>query len=77
MSGNRLAAGARLSQNYVAKRLRDEAPLTLNDVEAIAAALGLPVRALLTEAEHLAASGRITRTKHPAAGGLASAPTPC
>lgn len=36
MTGKALAAEIGLSQNYVAKRLRDEAPFTLDDVEAIA-----------------------------------------
>lgn len=39
-SGNALAAATGMSQNYVAKRLRDEAPFTLNDIEKICDALG-------------------------------------
>lgn len=35
LSGKALAAKVGLSQNYVAKRLRDEAPFTLDDVERI------------------------------------------
>jgi len=37
-----LAAAAGLSRNYLGKRLRNETPFTLNDVEAISLALGLP-----------------------------------
>lgn len=39
-SGNQLAAATGMSQNYMAKRLRDEAPFTLNDIEKICDALG-------------------------------------
>ena len=35
MSGNALAKAIGLSQNYVAKRLRDEAPFTLDDLALI------------------------------------------
>jgi hypothetical protein len=38
MSGNVLAAKIGVSQNYLAKRLRDDAPLAVSDVEAICAA---------------------------------------
>jgi DNA-binding Xre family transcriptional regulator len=55
VSGNGLAARTGLSQNYPAKRLRDHAPLTLNDVEAICTALSLPVMDLVNEASLLAA----------------------
>lgn len=37
----KLAQKANLSQNYLSKRLRDEFPFTLTDIENIAAALGL------------------------------------
>lgn len=37
----KLAQRAKLSQNYLSKRLRDEFPFTLDDIENIAAALGL------------------------------------
>lgn len=37
-----LAKACGVSRNYLGKRLRDEAPFTLNDVEAICKALGLP-----------------------------------
>lgn len=37
----KLAQQAKLSQNYLSKRLRDEFPFTLDDIENIAAALGL------------------------------------
>lgn len=36
-----LADAAGLSRSYLGKRLRDEVPFTLNDVEAISVALGL------------------------------------
>jgi transcriptional regulator with XRE-family HTH domain len=36
-----LAKASGVSRNYMGKRLRDEAPFTLNDVEAISEALGL------------------------------------
>lgn len=35
-----LAAGAGITQGYLGKRLRDEAPLSLNDVENICMVLG-------------------------------------
>ena len=38
-----LAESAGLSRSYLGKRLRDEVPFTLNDVEAISAVLGLDV----------------------------------
>lgn len=40
MTGQKLASEIGLSQNYVAKRLRDEAPFTLDDIDKIAFALG-------------------------------------
>lgn len=36
-----LALAAGLSRNYLGKRLRDEVPFTLNDVEVISQALGI------------------------------------
>lgn len=39
VSGIQLAALTGISQNYIAKRLRDEAPFTLNDIEQICRAL--------------------------------------
>lgn len=38
-----LARAAGLSRNYLGKRVRDEAPWSLNDVEAICEALGMPL----------------------------------
>jgi transcriptional regulator with XRE-family HTH domain len=38
-SGAKLAAETGLSQNYLAKRLRDERPFTLNDIDRIGKAL--------------------------------------
>lgn len=40
LSGTRLAALAGMSQSYVSHRLRNQAPFTLNDIEAICEALG-------------------------------------
>lgn len=40
VSGAKLAEAAGMSQGYLSKRLRDQAPFTLNDVEAISKALG-------------------------------------
>lgn len=40
LSGSALAAKAGMSQNYLAKRLRDEMPLTLDDLETIVKVLG-------------------------------------
>jgi len=39
VSGIQLASLTGISQNYIAKRLRDEAPFTLNDIERICIAL--------------------------------------
>lgn len=41
ITASALAGAAGLSRNYLGKRLRDEVPFTLNDVEAISQALGL------------------------------------
>lgn len=56
MSGNQLATHTRrdgatgLSQNYISKRLRDEADFTLNDVEMICDILGEDFTAIMTSA---------------------------
>lgn len=39
MTAQALAAAAGISRSYLGKRLRDEAPFSLNDVEAICKAL--------------------------------------
>lgn len=39
ISGNQLAALTGVSQNYIASRLRDESPFTVNDIENICQAL--------------------------------------
>jgi transcriptional regulator with XRE-family HTH domain len=49
MSGAKLALASGLSQNYLAKRLRDELAFTLNDVERIAGALGVDCSVLAAE----------------------------
>lgn len=56
LSDNILAARIGVSQNCLSKRLRDDAPPTLNDVEAICAALNVPVLDLVSETALLAAS---------------------
>lgn len=40
ITGLTLSKKVGMSQNYIAKRLRDEAPFTLNDLEAVCVALG-------------------------------------
>lgn len=40
INGVQLAARAGMSRDYLGKRLRDEVPFTLNDIEAICKALG-------------------------------------
>lgn len=40
INGVGLAARAGMSRDYLGKRLRDETPFTLNDIEAICSALG-------------------------------------
>jgi transcriptional regulator with XRE-family HTH domain len=45
-----LAAKCELSQGYLGKRLRDEAPLTANDIECICHALGKDVLAFIAAA---------------------------
>lgn len=42
ITGLKLAGMVGMSQNYIAKRLRDEAPFTLDDIAAICAALDEP-----------------------------------
>ena len=42
-SGKKLAETVGLSQNYIAKRLRDEAPFTIDDIELIVEALNIEV----------------------------------
>ena len=58
LSGVRLADRAGLSRNYFGKRLRDEAPFTLNDVEAICKALGEDLEHFITSAAANAKRGR-------------------
>lgn len=41
VTASALAASTGLSRNYLGKRLRDESPFTLNDVEVISKALGI------------------------------------
>jgi transcriptional regulator with XRE-family HTH domain len=51
VSGNQLAAMTGISQNYIAKRLRDEASFTVNDIERICDALGESYLDLWTHAQ--------------------------
>jgi transcriptional regulator with XRE-family HTH domain len=46
VSGMQLASLTGKSQNYIATRLRDEAPFTVNDIETICEALGEDVAQL-------------------------------
>ncbi len=50
VTGQQLAGRIDRSQNYLAKRLRDEVALTLDDVETIAAALGTTYARIVTAA---------------------------
>lgn len=47
MSGAKLALASGLSQNYLSKRLRNELPFTLNDIDKISQALGVGFNVLL------------------------------
>jgi transcriptional regulator with XRE-family HTH domain len=50
VSGMQLAGLTGMSQNYIAKRLRDEAPFTINDVEKICEVLKEDFVLLMTNA---------------------------
>lgn len=52
-----LARRTNLSENYLSKRLRDEFPFTLNDIERIAGALGLEFEALAIPPGHNSTNG--------------------
>lgn len=45
-----LALKAGLSESYLGKRLRDDAPMTINDLESVCAALGEDVQAFFIAA---------------------------
>ena len=51
VSGNQLATMTGISQNYIAKRLRDEASFTVNDIERICNALDESSADLWTHAQ--------------------------
>lgn len=54
VSGNQLAAQMGKSQNYVAVRLRDDSPFTINDIERICAVLNEDFAELMAAAaEHV------------------------
>ena len=50
ITGIQLAGMIGMSQNYLAKRLRDETPLDLDDLDAISNALGVPFDVLMHRA---------------------------
>lgn len=64
MSGAKLAAKTGLSQNYLSKRLRNELPFTLNDIDRIAKALEIDatVLALAPLAAGVSSSSTTTKT---------------
>lgn len=52
VSGAQLSAKIEMSQSYLSKRLRDDFPFTLNDVEAICKALDEDLGALMSTVTH-------------------------
>lgn len=54
ISGAQLATKARISQSYLSKRLRDDLPFTLNDIEAICKALDEDLETLVHAAAQAA-----------------------
>lgn len=64
-TGLQLSQTSKLSQNYLAKRLRDELPFTLNDIQKIADALGIKYSDLVLPAAlaHDRAKGKTPRNK--------------
>lgn len=50
MSAKGLAEAAGLSPSYLSKRLRDEAALTINDLQAVCSVLGVDVLEMMTAA---------------------------
>jgi transcriptional regulator with XRE-family HTH domain len=50
MSVRKLARAAGLTESYLGKRLRDDAPMTINDLESVCAALGEDVEDFFTAA---------------------------
>lgn len=60
----KLAKQAKLSQNYLSKRLRDEFPFTLDDIEHIAAALGLEFQELAVPPADMSENHATKRTEH-------------
>lgn len=50
VSGNYLARELNVSQNYLSKRLRNQLPFTLNDIERIAAVLDMDFDELVVPA---------------------------
>jgi transcriptional regulator with XRE-family HTH domain len=50
LTAKELAQRAEISESYLGKRLRDKAPMTLNDLEAVCAALKEDLLAFITAA---------------------------
>ena len=69
LSGKVLAAKAGVSQNYLAKRLRDEVSFNVNDIEILAKALQLPLTNLTAEV-----AATVERMNQKAAGPASDAP---
>jgi transcriptional regulator with XRE-family HTH domain len=63
LSGAKLAQATGLSQNYLSKRLRDELPFTLNDLDRIGRALGIDP-SILALAPVLGGGERTTPSAH-------------
>lgn len=58
VSGAKLAADAGLSPSYLSKRLRDDLPFTLNDIDAVCSALGENLETIVATAARTAANER-------------------
>ena len=65
VSGPQLAKLSGLSRSYLSKRLRDEASFTLNDVEAISAALEMSLMGVLQVAVRSSALDKHQRRPQP------------
>ncbi|EXF24269.1 XRE family transcriptional regulator [Nesterenkonia sp. AN1] len=66
MTGRDLADRTGLSQNYVARRLREDISLTLNDMEVISSALGLDPGRLFANAVESAKADEADRIRRTA-----------
>lgn len=63
ISGAQLSLKTSRSQSYLSKRLRNEVPFTVNDVEEICAALGEDLLGLMAAAVRAAGLGRSGRQR--------------